>query len=138
MNEAKIILSNYRNLKIALVNLKEKYVKLKYDDGVKGIEYGVSVQGGGGTDDKLINNIYEKKETHKQIVETQKMITRINNILKNLDKENREVLEKFYIKEKTITEILEEMHISKSQFYRLKTKALRQLAVQLFGIVAVA
>lgn len=136
IREASEYLKNYRNLKIAHENLVDEVTKLKADlSGYKAINYsdmphGTSIV----PDDTICNLMFRFDKTKEQLAENKKALARIEKSLSQLTDEERKVLEAYYVDELSDVEAAQKLHMSRATFYRVKGKAIRTLAVQLFGI----
>ncbi|WMJ80965.1 DUF1492 domain-containing protein [Clostridium sp. MB40-C1] len=145
INEAMEYLTSYKDLKIAIENLNEKEIKLNErlyglrSGNFNGMPKGKSVE----ADDILVNTIFQLDQTRKFIKETEDKIKEIDDVLKNL-KENddteeyEKLLRLWYIEDWTKIAMTEEFNCSDRQLYRIRAKAIRKLAIQLFGIKVIA
>lgn len=76
----------------------------------------------------------EYKQTLKQIEYTHGLINHIEQILNQLDSEERLILKFWYIEHRPKEQILETMHIeSLTTLYNIKNKAVRRFAMLFYG-----
>lgn len=145
INEAMEYLTSYKDLKIAVENLKEKETKLSENlhslkpINLNGMPKGKSVE----VDDVLVNTIFQLDQTKKFIKETEDKIREIDLVLENLKsndatEEYEKLLRLWYIEEWTKIAMTKEFNCSDRQLYRIRAKAIRKLAIQLFGIKVIA
>lgn len=137
IREASEYLRNYKNLKVANQNLADEVMKLKEDlSGYKAIKYSDMPAGGSSVvpDDAICNLMFRLDKTKEQLAENKKALARIEKSLSQLTDEERKVLEAYYVDELSDVEATQKLHMSRATFYRVKGKAIRTLAVQLFGI----
>lgn len=143
IREAIEYLKSYKDTQMSIINLREEITKLDAELKGSAITY-TDMPGGGGiipADDIMLNKIYRKSQAEKQLKESAATIRRIDRILKDLNSDNNEkhgdMLRKSFIarlSNKDIDELADEFGYSRRQFYRVREKALKRFAIQLFGI----
>ncbi|KEH99959.1 DUF1492 domain-containing protein [Clostridium botulinum] len=145
INEAIEYLTSYNDLKIALKNLKNKELLLKENlEEIKSVSLdGMPKSNMIDPDDRIINIIFKLDQTRNYIKETENKIKEIDNIFKNfkeneLTKEYGKILRLWYIEQWSKIRIAMEFNCSERQLYRIRSKAIRKLAIQLFGIKVIA
>lgn len=141
INEAVEYLINYKDLKMAFENLKDKEERLRFDlENLRAVNYDGMPKGNSVvSDDVLVNTIFKLQQTRVQFKETEDKIEKIDNVLKNLNqnessKNYEEILRLWFIEEWPKQKMTLKFNCSERQLYRLKAKAIRKLAIQLFGI----
>lgn len=132
-------LKKYQNLKGSIQNIEERIEVLSMRfESVKGPKMSSTPTSGGGTqwEDKLLDNIVERKRLSMLLEADKKMIEIVERGLKRLNKEEMLVLEMFFInKIRDHVDILKErMNIEKSQVYRIKNQALYKFTISMYGI----
>jgi ArpU family phage transcriptional regulator len=139
IREAAMYLENYENLLIARKHLKEKVLELKENlTAIKGVSYSDLPKGKAiAPDDSMANMIFELDTSIKLFEENEEALKDIEKSLEDLPEESKRIIWLWYVEEKTETQMLSELNISRSTFYRLKSQAIRTFAVQLFGVRAV-
>ena len=89
-------------------------------------------------DDALINKLFildQKKEMYNT---TYDKIKRIEGIIEKLNNDERKIITSWYLKGMRCNELMRDLNYSESTIFRIKAKAIRTLAIQLFGIRAIA
>ncbi len=130
-------LINFDSLKNSLDNLKCKIIELQAElKSVKEINYSGMPSGGGNQepDDKIINIMYCIEKSKEEFKITKKKIENIEKVLDKLPKRDKKVIEAYYIEGLRDESLLKELHCSERQMYIEKKKALRVLAINLYGI----
>lgn len=133
-------LKDYRARRNALVSISEEITRLKEAacslravsvDGMPG-NTGLNAQ-----EDRLLSNLVHRQELERRLTDTQLWLTTMDRALDQLDREDRQILEKFYIHpgKGNVDRLCEELCIEKSGIYKRKDKALRRLTIALYGIV---
>lgn len=142
IKEAEDYLRNYNDLLSAVDNLKREISEIDEDlVCIKNIDYSGMPHGSGSAlpDDKLVNKLYRKQKAEEELESTQKAIKRVNEVLEGLNvgegnEKHEEVLRLFYIENARGQALEKKLDCSERHAYRLKGRAIRRLAVQLFGI----
>lgn len=100
----------------------------------------VPVSGGGGTriEDDWLSCIVKKDRLKSQHLERWTRFQRLKGALSILPSEERMVLEYFYIDrpKNHVDRLCDRLGYEKSQVYRLKDEALKNLTIALYGIIA--
>ena len=133
-------LRSLENERRALVNIPERIRMLEMDFGAirAATTDGDPVSGGTNRrEEMLLENIAERDELKRNLAVTRREVRQIEGALDTLSREERAVIEKFYIDRPPdhISRLCEELHIEKAQIYRIKDRAMIHLARQLFGQV---
>lgn len=137
VREAIEYLRSYNDLEKALKNLNEEILKLNTDlKCVKEIDYSGMPHGSGNEtpDDMLVNKLYRKQKAIEEYGQTKKAIGRIDKVLEGLSEDESRVLKMWFIDNARRDDIAEALHCSEPNAYRIKNRAIRKLAIQLFGI----
>ncbi|MGL5330770.1 MAG: sigma factor-like helix-turn-helix DNA-binding protein [Peptostreptococcaceae bacterium] len=138
ISETVTVIKNYNNIKIAQENLKDKLRDINTKlEGYKGISYGDIHGSGAGTNDKILNLMFEQNKTLEAYRENDKSLKKLNKLLLGLSQDEKEVILNAYIQDKTDTEIASSMNISRKTLNDKKRKAIKKLAVQYWGIKAI-
>jgi len=85
-------------------------------------------------DDAIINNMFKLQESEKQLEENKAEIKKINKELSGLAERDRELLIQWFVDRVDLQDMCTKHICSKSELYRRKDRAIRQFAVQVFGI----
>jgi len=76
----------------------------------------------------------DRQQVDKQIKHTSAVVKHIEQVLEQLDSEERVVLHSWYIAHKPKEKILEELHVeSLATLYNIRNKAVRRFAMLFFG-----
>lgn len=132
-------LRKYIALKRSIINIKERLeiIESRYT-GAKGARTDTILSNGGrGTrEDSIINAIVEKERLKMQLGTNEKLIEVIERGLQGLNEMDRCILERAYIigQKRNIEDIMKEYNVEKSQAYRMRDKALRNFALNMYGI----
>lgn len=97
---------------------------------------GTPVAGGGSRrEDMLLSNIVLQEELNRSLEQSQKWVALVDAGLDILTKEERLILERFYIypEKGKVDRLCEELGIEKSQVYGRKDAALRRFTIALYG-----
>jgi len=139
IREAIDYLRNYQNVIIAETNLKDKLRELNGSlEGYKGIKYDDLPSGSAvSPDDRVCNLIFSRDKTKENIKENSDVRKKMDVVLKNLEEEKKQLLILAYATDKSEDDILKELNISRATYHRQKGRAIRELAVQLFGIAVI-
>lgn len=135
ITETILIIKNYNNIKIAQNNLRDKIREIDTKlEGYTGITYG-SIHST--TDnDKYLNLIFEKEVVTKAFEKNSITIKKIDKMLKGITREEKFILVNAYIDNKSDTQIAKDLNISRKTLNDKKRKAVKKLAIQLWGIAA--
>ncbi|KEH98252.1 DUF1492 domain-containing protein [Clostridium massiliodielmoense] len=141
INEAIEYLTSYNDLKIAIKNLKSKENLLKENlEDIKSMSLdGMPKASKVEPDDRIVNIIFKLDQIRNYIKETEGKTKDIDNVLENFRKndggeEYEKILRFWYIEEWSKVRMAQEFNCSERQLYRMRSKAIRKLAIQLFGI----
>lgn len=85
-------------------------------------------------DDEIVNNLFKLQQSETQLKETVTAIKKINKELDGLEERDRELLVQWYVEKVDRLDLCSRYNISQSELYRRKDKAIREFAVQVFGI----
>lgn len=140
--EAMNWLKSYNDLIIARENLTERINSIDdVQSEIKGISYSDMPTGNGTNyDDRFINNVFVKDKLKAELIDTEREIKNIKNSLAKLRGSEPilyRVLNEYYIDGKSAMQIADGLNVGDKYVYKLKSKGIRILGVQLFGINAV-
>ena len=132
-------LQNYRKRKAALENMRQAIHLLGEDYcSLKGISMdSVSVQGNtGGTEAWMLNNIIKRERLKTNIAATEAWLALIENGLRALTDQQREILTEFYISRNPghVERLAERYHMEKSRVYEQKERALYDFTLLMYGV----
>lgn len=142
VKEAEGYLRSYTDLTEAVENLENELDFLEEElTGAKAIDYSGMPGGGGASlpDDRLVNLLYKKQIKEKSLELTKKKIDHIDLVLSQLsigegNEQDEKVLRKFFIDNLRGQALEKEFTVSERHVYRMKGKAIRRFAIQIFGI----
>lgn len=136
--EAKEFLKNYRSYKRADKNLKDKLVDLETAlEGYKPINVnGMPGATAENPDDRICNLIFERDKTKEAYEANRQLLEKAEKVLQSMDKELRDILIMSYVEELFENDIMKKLNISRPTYFRMKGRAIRQLARELWGIKA--
>lgn len=147
IRESEEVLKNHRKLNSSIINLKSRKNRIiakGIPKDITGIDYSRPAIQKMDYSDSTMNEIFELMEVNRQIQETEDEMQLVENILKDIKQEDKE-LEKFlklkYITEykKSMAEIADILGYSKESrktIYNIKDRALKEFAIRYFGVVA--
>lgn len=133
-------LKNYNNLDIARQNLKDEILELEEAlKSVGQINYSDMPLGSQTKlpDDKTINKMFRLSKAKEEYKTTLITIKRMDKVLKIFNETNPKfytILKAYFIDHLVEEDILKQFSYSERHLRRLKEKALRSFAVQLFGV----
>lgn len=136
--EAKEFLKNYRTYKRADENLRDKLGDL--DTALEGYKptdlSGMPGAAAENPDDRICNLIFERDKTKEAYEANRQLLEKAEKILQGMDKDLREILVMAYVDEMFETDIVKKLCLSRPTYFRIKGKAIRQLAREIWGIKA--
>lgn len=107
--------------------------------GLRAVSADVMPRSGGENtqEDKLLSNIVHRQELERRLADTQIWLATVDRALDLLAREDRLILERFYIHpaKGNVDRLCEELAIEKAGIYNRKDKALRRLTIAIYGIV---
>lgn len=136
ISEAIERLKHLKDLEIAKENLNDTILDLKLRCQGTEITLDGMPQGRSSVtyDDAIINNMFKLQESQKRLRETIKEIEKIHKELSRLDEKDRELLVQWFVEKKGLQDLCKIYKCEKTTLYRKRDAALKQFAVQLFGI----
>jgi DNA-directed RNA polymerase specialized sigma24 family protein len=135
------LLYNYNMLKVSIENMKLEIEETKKEDGMTAIEYSdektsptfkITSQ----TEDTAIRNIEHTDLLRKRIEITQNKITRLDNAINGLNKNERDVIIKRYIEGKQWYIVAYEVNYNERWCKELRKRAIERLTIGLYGYTA--
>lgn len=85
-----------------------------------------------------LNEMLEVAECTRNIAETQKTLSYIEGVITQLDKEQKEIIEAWYIEHRTKEEIAERLCVAITTAYSLRNKAVAEFALLYYGSSALS
>lgn len=137
------ILKNMDSLKMAERNIELRLKEVRSAmHCTKSIEISDMPKGSSASlpDDRICNLIFEEKELIKRLEETKNKTILMQQLLDGLTDDEKIILDKAYGEDseyKTDTDIAKELNISRRGYIDKKKNAIKKLAIQLWGIVAI-
>ena len=133
-------LREYTAQKDAELSLAEQIETLELAfEAVRSASFDATAVRGGGNkrEDALIKNIVMRKELQRNLEIVKREIETTEKGLKALSKEQRRILEKFFITRnyRHVEDLCEELCLEKSRIYTLKDEALRKFTISCYGVV---
>ncbi|MBU3185644.1 DUF1492 domain-containing protein [Clostridium estertheticum] len=141
IEEAEEYLTNYDNLKISLENLRMDVIELDETfKSIKAINYSGMPHGSGAGEpsDAILNKMFQRDQKKVMYDETLNVITRMEKIFANLQEADMKILRLWYIDGYRCEQLIKDLNCSESTIFRNKRKAIRVLAIQLFGLKGIA
>ncbi len=135
-------LKAYKDKKKSVKQLEARLEELNSSVGnVAAIDYSKERTTGGGVHDPMdqwINDLVLREEIEKQLRAVRFEIYHIEEVLNNLEEEERTVLTSFYISRCSnyIDKLVNSLHLEKSSIYRLKDKALERYTLLAYGVTS--
>jgi DNA-binding CsgD family transcriptional regulator len=131
-------LESYEARKQALINIPDQIKEL--EEKITSIRSpsvdSVSVFGGGGSrDDALLNNIVARDMLKQNLEDARKSCSRVSGALNILTQEEREILERFYLKpeKKAAFNIAEQLNVDHKTVYSRKDAALKKFIIAMYN-----
>jgi hypothetical protein len=144
IGEAVEYLKHYEKLKISKDNLRCEILELREDlKSVKPIPYSDMPHGSGSgePDDIIINKMFRMKKAEQEYRSTSKTLKRMELVLEKFEEHESEyfkILKGYFINNDTEEQMMKDFNYTDRHIRRLKQKALREFAIQLFGINVIA
>lgn len=91
------------------------------------------VKGGGEVSDKWLNMLIKRAELEQSLASTDARVRRIAKGMAGLSKDEQTLLDRAYIHHISHNNICALMNLESAQVYRLEKKALRRLALRMYG-----
>lgn len=144
IKEAEKYLYHYRDLNVSIENMNKEISKLITSSGPKDIsamQYDVTCVSSS-SQDEAMNVLFKIKTLTNSKEQTEKELSKIDNILKEISKEKGselygQILKKWYIEKvpkEDIAKAIGYSNSSRRSIYTLKGKAIRKFAIRFFGI----
>ena len=137
-NEAMERLRKYESMLLAAKNIPQEIQRLE--------EASVAIRGGrtdgcavlsGGSrqEERLLENMMSRQELTWQLRQTESWLQCMERALRSLPREERMVLERFYIhpEKGSVERLCSELGAESSTIYRKRDKALRKFTISLYG-----
>ena len=139
INESIELLENYKMLKGSIKSMESElaYLNIELNEmGYKPINYNGMPHGNYKIpDDEICNRIVRRDKKERALKETKAKVERIDLILTKLDSEEKDVLIAKFIHGKSYEVISDELHLSFASITRRKNDGLKNLSLQLWGIM---
>lgn len=119
------------NIPLEMKRLEEAFTGLR-----SATSDGVPVRGGGSSrEDRMLSNIVHRNELELALEQAQKAVALVEGGLKVLSREERRILERFYIcpEKGAANRLAEELGIDSKTVYHRKDAALRHFTLCLYG-----
>ena len=132
------MLSNYKMMKIGIINMEQEIEYLKQDDGVKGIGFdSISTSPTNQTSDIVANTVIARSEKihylERIIERNKKDIERLDRALDGLEGIEKTVVVERYINARQWWQVASVAKYSERHCKRIRTEAINKLAVGIFG-----
>lgn len=137
---AEQVLYSVPTLKRAVENLENRRAKLIANGAPRepgAIDYSKPFTDTHYVNDTL-NEMLEVAECTRNIAETQKTLSYIEGVITQLDKEQKEIIEAWYIEHRTKEEIAERLCVAITTAYSLRNKAVAEFALLYYGSAALS
>lgn len=134
-------LKRYLELKTAIDNTKLRIMELQMKreeiESPKPSETPITHSAENKVEEKLISLIASEEEEKNTLRRTIHEVQQIDKSLKNLNEEEKLVLEKFFIcrPRNHVQQLMQELSCEKSEVYRTKDRGLERFTRSLYGIV---
>lgn len=146
IEEAEKYLKSHRDMYRGLNNMRKERAKLIGQAGPKGYpeaDYTQPVVEGGKDRDDAYNLLFTIKVLTDKIQKTEKQLEDVERILGEISQDEGcelygDILRKWYIDRVPKEEIAQDARYCKRNIYKIKDKAIRKLAINLFGLDAVS
>lgn len=91
--------------------------------------------GGSGREDMYLSNIVKRQELERALKQTEIWVSAVESALSILDKEERAILDKFFIhpERQAADRLAEDLQVDVKTVYRRKDAALRKFTICLYG-----
>lgn len=144
MRETVEYLKNYSKLVDSIENLKDEIMELRVDiKSLSGVGYSDVPFGKGicEPDDKIINKMVRLKKAEEEYKSTNRTIKRIEKAFDRFKKENLnyyKILKGYFIDQYTEEQLMKDFNYSDRHLRRLKQRALKAFAIEIYGIKVIA
>lgn len=133
-------LRRYNSLRNSLKNIEERVEALNYEFVAVGspqLDRVPNKGGGNKMEDFIISNISERQRLDMLYKVNRKMYGIIKRGLSAISPDERKILEICYIdgRKNDVETAMEELNVERSEFYRLRERALRNFTANMFGII---
>lgn len=131
-------LKNYNNLQDSIKNMEDILYCIDQDlKSIQAINYDGMPKGQGKkTHTRVEKLIMEKDAIQSKIDRTNRKVFIINNCLNLLEAPEQKIIRDVIINNVNINTVINELNISKSEFYRIKDECLYKISVKMFGVDA--
>lgn len=139
IKEAESKLRDYEDKRQALQSLQSQIrtLEMEMGDVRSAMTDGTAIRGGGNRrEDMLVNNIAERAELKRAYLITESWVDAVSSALDALTKQERYILDLFYIKNQKgrVERLSEEMHVEQAEVYRRKNAALKKFVYRFYGV----
>lgn len=129
-------LTRLEQQRYAVEHMEKELESLKAEMGaIKATNWDKMPSSGGTQEDALLTAIAKKEELEKNIEATRKHIEGMDDLMKQLSPDERKVIDRMFIRreQNAADNLAAELGYANAHIYRLKNKALENLAVLRFG-----
>ena len=144
MRETVEYLKNYSKLIDSIDNLRDEIAELRIDiKSLSGVGYSDMPFGGGirEPDDRIINKMVRLTKAEEEYKMTKRTIKRIEKAFERFKKENEnyyKILKGYFIDQYTEEQLMKDFNYSDRHLRRLKQRALKAFAIEIYGIKVIA
>lgn len=137
--EAKEKLQQYSTRRAALQSLTEEIHRLEFEAEPlhsPSLQENLAVNSNLQRDDRMVNNLVERKELERRLEDTKRWISVMDGALSALSEAERLVLRRMYMEPArgNLDRLCEELELEKSMVYRRRDGALERFTSALYGI----
>lgn len=120
-----------KNIPVELCRLEEAAVAIRRG----GIDGCAVISGGNRQEERMLDNLMNRQELNRCLQQTESWLDTMERALMSLPREERLVLERFYIRPEkgSVERLCTELGAETSTIYRKRDKALRQFTIALYG-----
>lgn len=137
IKEAEVYLRSYKELKRSIPLIGNEIECLNEElVNVKTIDYSRMPNSGGttSTDDRIVTLLYKKQLKQIELKLAKLKVKHIEVMLNNIDMSDGEILKAFYLDNVTIANLEELLNLSDRQIQNIKKRAIKRVAIHLFGV----
>lgn len=136
VKEVKRLVENYNNLLIAKENLTDRLIEHGAKmESAKVQNLSGMPSGSGGTEDKMLNMVFEKEIILNRLMKTNKRIEKLEKAFKTLDEKEVDFIKVAFKEDLPDTVISQQLEISVRHLHRKRKNIILKIAKSVWGYI---
>lgn len=136
VKEVKKLVENYNNLLIAKENLTDMLVEHSIKmESAKGQNLSGMPSGSGGTEDKILNMVFEKEIILNRLIKTDERIEKLEKAFKTLDEKEVDFIRAAFKEDLPDTVVAQNLNMSRMHLHRKRKDIILKIAKSIWGYI---